>query len=305
MAERLPPLNALRAFEAAARHLSFVKAAKELHVTPGAISQQVKALEDYLGIQLFRRLHKGLRLTEAAQSCLPTLQEGFERLAETIRRLRVRDRVLTVSVAPSIAAKWLVPRLDRFRDVHPGIDVRIDASQRVVDLARDDVDIGIRYGRGNYPGLRTDRLFTEQEAFPVCSPRLLAGPQPLRCPDDLRSHTLLHIVDHTAQTDTWPDWRMWLQAAGVHDIDATRGLQLSASSLLVQAAIEGQGVALVGSVLVADDLAAGRLVRPFELSLSVNFACYVVSLEATADQPSIAAFREWLIEASIESAAAT
>ncbi len=291
----LPPLNALRTFEAAGRHLSFTKAAAELHVTPAAISQQLKTLEDYLGVQLFRRLNKALLLTDAGQACLPGLQEGFDKLAEAVKALRARDarRALTVSVAPSFGAKWLVPRLDRFRDAHPGVDVRIDASHRLVDFVREDVDIAIRYGSGDYPGLRVDRLLTD-EVFPVCSPRLRAGPHPLRVPADLRWHTLLHADWGTGDAGH-PDWRMWLLTAGVGDIDPTRGPQFSLSSMALQAAIEGHGVALGSSVLVADDLAAGRLIKPFDLSFPVSFAYYVVCPETSVDQPRIAAFREWVM----------
>ncbi len=295
MNRHLPPLNALRAFEAAGRHLSFTKAAAELHVTPAAISQQLKTLEDYLGVQLFRRLNKALLLTDAGQACLPGLQEGFDKLAEAVKASRAREarRALTVSVAPSFGAKWLVPRLDRFREACPGVDVHIDACHRLVDLVREDVDIGIRYGPGDYPGLRADRLLTD-EVFPVCSPRLLAGPHPLRVPDDLRWHTLLHVDSATGDA-CCPDWRMWLLTAGVGDIDPTRGPQFSLSSMALQTAIEGHGVALDSSVLVADDLAAGRLIKPFDLSFPVSFAYYVVCPETTADQPRIAAFREWVM----------
>ena len=297
MARRLPPLNALRAFEAAARHLSFTKAAGELHVTPAAISHQVKALEDHFGVPLFRRLTRALLLTDAGQAALPALREGFDRLAEGAERLQVceTDRVLTVSVAPSFGAKWLVPRLDRFRQAHPQVDVRIDATDEVVEFARDGVDVAVRYGAGGYPGLRTDCLFAEV-AFPVCSPALLDGARPLRAPDDLRHHTLLHI-DWKMENETAPNWRMWLLAAGVSDIDPTRGPRFNMDNLSLQAAIEGHGVALAADVLVQDDLAAGRLVKPFELSVggSARFRHYVVSPEATADQPKIAAFREWIL----------
>lgn len=295
MARHLPPLNALRAFEAAGRHLSFSKAAAELHVTPAAISHQVKALEDYLGVQLFRRLNRALLLTEVGQACLPGLQEGFDRLAAAVEASRARDahRPLIVSVAPSFGAKWLVSRLDRFREAHSGIDVRVDATDRLVDFARDDVDIAIRYGAGSYAGLRVEQLLTE-EVFPVCAPRLLEGSNPLVVADDLRWHTLLH-VDYTVTNETWPNWRMWLLAAGVHDVEPTRGPQFSLASMAIRAAIEGHGVTLASSVLVADDLAAGRLVKPFDLSFPGGFAYYVVCSETTADQPKIAAFREWVI----------
>lgn len=295
MTRRLPPLNALRAFEAAGRHLSLTKAAEELHVTPAAIGHQIKALEDYLGVELFRRSNRGLLLTDAGQSCLPGLREGFDRLATAVERARAyhHRRPLTVSVAPSFAAKWLVPRLERFRAAYPGIDVRIDASTRLVDFLREDIDLGIRYGPGNYPGLCVDRLLTE-EVFPVCSPRLLDGPHPLRLPGDLRWHTLLH-VDSAVEDSTWPDWPTWLLSAGVDDIDASRGPRFSLSSMAVQTAVEGHGVVLGSSVLVADDLAAGRLVRPFEHSTPVNFAYYLVCPESNAERPKIAAFRDWLL----------
>ena len=294
MARRLPPLNALRAFEAAARHLSFSKAAAELHVTPAAISHQVKSLEAHLGLPLFRRLNKAVLLTEAGQRCLTGVREGFDRLAEAVERVRTEGAggPLTVTVSPSFAGKWLVPRLDRFRQAHPDIEVRIDASAECVDFTRDEVDIGIRYGTGRYPGLRVDRLMDDR-VVPACSPRLLESPHPLRTPEDLRWHTLLH-VDWTMRDATWPDWRMWLLAAGVRDIDPNRGPKFSQSSMAIQMAIEGHGVTLVEEVLVADDVAAGRLVKPFELSLSPGFAHYVVCLESAADRPKIAAFRDWL-----------
>ena len=297
MERRLPPLNALRAFEAAARHLSLTRAAEELHVTPAAVSHQVKGLEDYLGVKLFRRMNRALLLTDAGQACLPGLRDGFDRLAEAIDAVRARDesRPLTVSVAPSFGAKWLVPRLDRFAQEHPDIDVRIDASMRLADLVREDVDIAVRYGPGGYEGVRVDPLMTE-EVVPICSPRLLEGENALREPQDLCRHTLLHIINPGTEEAGHPDWRMWLRAAGVTDCDASRGPTFSMSSMAVQAAIEGQGVALVGNVLVADDIAAGRLVRPFELSFPVSFAYYILRPLASADRPRVVAFREWLLK---------
>ncbi len=300
MARRLPPLNALRAFEAAARHLSFTKAAEELNVTPAAVSHQVKALEGYVGTPLFRRLTRALLLTDAGQAALPGLSEGFDRLAEAAAQLSARDGegLLTISVAPSFGAKWLVPRLERFRAAHPEIDVRIDANDRVIDMAREAVDVGLRFGSGRYPGYRVDRLFSTEQvrSFPVCSPKLLEGPHGLETPDDLRHHTLLH-QDWSQASEASPDWRMWLLAAGVRDIDPARGPRFSQTSMAVQAAIEGQGVALAEEVIVAGDLASGRLVRPFELSLSdpLHFAYYVASPEAAAEQPKVAAFRAWVL----------
>ena len=304
MFRTLPPLNALRAFEAAARHLSFTKAAEELGVTPAAVSHQIKGLEDFLGVTLFRRLTRALVLTEAAQRALPALREGFTKLAEGSERLRAPadTGVLTVSVDPSIAVKWLVPRLERFHQVYPGLDLRLDANGALVDFARDGVDVGIRYGGGQYPGLRSDLMFAER-VIPVCSPELMKGPHPLRTPEDLRHHTLLHLdwrVEETA-----PNWRMWLLAAGVEGVDASRGPHFNLESMVLQAALEGQGVGLVDAVLAHDDLARGRLVKPFELSVSgeSGFSYYVVTPLARAEEPKIAAFREWVLAEAASSEA--
>ena len=286
---RLPTLNALRAFEAAGRHLSFTRAAQELHVTQAAVSHQIKSLEEQLGMRLFRRGARGLLLTDAGQSYLPSVRDAFAKLAAATERLRARDArgAITVSVLPSFAARWLVPRLPRFRAAQPEIDVRVAADDHLVDFDRDDVDIAIRYGRGDYPGLRTDRLMTE-ELFPVCSPALLAGDPPLEKPEDLARHTLLH-------DDMRLDWTMWLMAAGVEGVDPDRGASFNSSSLVLQAAVDGQGVALGRSALTGDDLAAGRLVRPFAVSLPAEFAYYIVCPEHTADRPGIKTFRDWLL----------
>jgi LysR family glycine cleavage system transcriptional activator len=290
-------LNSLRAFEAAARHLSFTKAAEELNVTPAAISHQIKALEGFLGVVLFRRLTRALRLTDAGQAAFPKVREGFDNLAEAIQILRAEEEtnVLTVSVSPSFGAKWLVPRLDRFRAAHPDLDIRIDATDRLADFQGDNVDVALRYGKGEYPGLRIDKL-ADVEMVPVCGPALLEGPQPLRRPEDLAYHTLLHL-DWILEEQTSPSWRMWLLAAGVPEVDATRGPRFSMESMMVQAAIEGQGVALAKTVLVDGDLAAGRLVMPFDLSVCdpLNFAYYVVSPTQTAEAPKVAAFRTWVL----------
>jgi LysR family glycine cleavage system transcriptional activator len=290
---RLPPLNALRAFEVAGRHLSLTRAAEELHVTPAAVSHQIKSLEDHLGVKLFRRMNRALLLTDAGQACLPGLRDGFQRLAEAVEaaRLQTAKRALTVSVAPSFGAKWLVPRLDHFYAEHPGTDVRVDASTRLADPLREDIDLCIRYGQGDYPGLHVECLMAD-EVIPVCSPELLMGPETLKSPADLRHQTLLHA--DLPFKDGYPDWRMWLAAAGLEDVDVDRGPRFTMASMAVQAAIAGQGVALAGSVLVADDIAAGRLVNPFELRFPVKFAYYVVCPEATVNQPRIVVFRNWL-----------
>ncbi len=299
MARRLPPLNALRAFEAAARHLSFTRAAAELHVTQAAISHQVKALEQHLGRKLFRRLNRALLLTDDAQAYLPSVSRAFTLLNEATGNLLSKKSPgpLTVSALPSFAARWLVPRLGRFRQVRPDIDLRIDPSAELSDFSGDDVDVSIRYGRGKYPGLRTDWLMTE-DIFPVCSPLLLAGAQALREPRDLEHHVLLHDDGHG-------DWRTWLLAAAADGVDPTRGPIFTDSGMLIQAAMAGQGVALARGVLAADELAAGRLVRPFALSLPTEYAYYLVCPQDRAEQPKIAAFRDWLLgEARSESSAA-
>jgi LysR family glycine cleavage system transcriptional activator len=304
MGRQLPPVNALRAFEAAARHLSVTKAAAELHVTPAAVSHQVKSLESWLGVQLFRRLNRRVLLTDAGQTCLRGLRDGFDLLAATVEKVRAQSSsgLLTVSVAPSFAGKWLVTRLDRFRRAHPEIDVRIDASNALTDFERDNVDIGIRYGRGGYPGLRSDRLLSES-VFPVCSPKLMRGRHALRTPHDLAHHTLLHI-DMPVMGETEPSWEMWLLAAGVRGVDWTRGPRFGISSMAIETAIAGQGVVLGSDVLCAADLSGGRLVKPFDVRLALDFGYWVVSPEATAERPKVAAFRDWLLaEAAAHEAA--
>ncbi len=296
MTRRLYPLNALRAFEAAARHLSFVKAADELHVTPAAISHQVKGLEDFLGLQLFRRLPRGLLLTEAGQLFLPELREGFARLDSAIERVCEIDMrgPLMISVAPAFAAKWLVPRLELFGTANPDIDVRISASLAVIDFQRDSFDAAIRLGRGKYPGLTSTRLFDES-VTPMCSPRLLEGDHPLQTPDDLRHHVLLHD-DSLGFDAAAPNWVTWLEAAGVSRISAGRGPHFSHPDHSLQAAIDCAGVVLGWRYLAAADLAAGRLIAPFDLALPMGLGFYLVCPEAHVDRPKVVIFREWLLE---------
>ncbi len=291
---RLPPLNALRAFEAAARHLSFTKAAEELHVTPGAISQQVKSLEEYVGTTLFRRMNRALLLTDDAQACLPALREGFDKLAEATNALNAsesRNR-LAVSAAPSFASKWLVPRLGEFQIQYPEIDVWISADMELVDFIKDGIDVAIRYGSGDYNGLQVERLLTDS-VFPVCSPELLTGAEPLTSPDDLSRFTLLH--DASPDNDeSCPDWTMWLKAAGVAGVDGNRGLRFNQSSLVLEAAISGRGIALAKSTLAADDLAAGRLSKPFDLTLPIDFAYYLVCPRSKATLAKVESFADWM-----------
>ncbi len=290
MSYRLPSLNALRAFEAAARHLSFKEAGRELFVTPGAVSQQVKALEKELGTPLFRRLTRQIVLTEAGQSLLPKVRQAFQLIAASVEGLRPDQSAttLTISTFPAFAAKWLVPHLGSFTEHHPDIDVRIGATPELVDFAREEVDVAIRNGQGEYPGLRSDFLI-HADLFPVCSPEVMRGPHPLREPSDLKHHHLL--INRRAA-----EWELWLRAHGVKGIDLTHGTRFSDNSLVVEAAILGQGVAVSHEPLVADDLAAGRLVRPFPQATPDLFAYYLVYPRAKSDEPKIVVFRDWIVE---------
>ncbi|MGA8707582.1 MAG: transcriptional regulator GcvA [Steroidobacteraceae bacterium] len=294
MRRRLPPLNSLRAFEVVSRHESFRAAAKELHVTAAAVSQQVKALEDHLGRKLLRRRSGGYGLTPEALAGLKYLRDGFEQLSSAVAMMSSGgQRVLTVSAVPSLAAEWLVPRLHRFREQYPELDILLHASEELVDLEHSRVDLGIRYGSGNYPGLTSERLFVD-EIFPVYSPRMLKGRTSIRKPGDLRGQPLIH-TDWIPERGQWPGWTEWVRAAGVTGIDVTKGLRFSDGGLVIQAAVGGQGVALGSKALVREHLAAGRLVRPFKLSLVTEFAYYVVCEKARADEPDLLAFRRWLI----------
>ncbi len=254
---RLPPLNALRAFEAAARHLNFSRAADELSVTPGAVSQQIQNLEDYVGAALFKRTPKGLLLTDAAQTALPALREAFDRLAEAASLLTaaVDGRRLTLTAAPSFAAKWLVPRLGKFEEAQPQVDVWLSAGMEVVDFASGEIDLAIRYGGGRYPGLEVTRLLSET-VIPVVSPGLLEA-NPLNDPSDLTHHVLLHDGSPDAD-DSCPDWAMWLAARGVKNVDGARGPRFNQSSMVIEAAANGRGVALAKRTLAQADLDAGR-----------------------------------------------
>ena len=307
---RLPPLNSLRAFEAAARHLSFKNAARELHVTPGAVSHQVKVLEDSLGIPLFRRLTRKLELTPDGQSLLPKVQEGLRSLAEAVERVRSRGeaRALTVLAPPNFAARWLVPRLAGFTERYPDLDLHLASRPQMID-GRDDSDVTpppdasevaplamVRYGNGRYPAGHVDQLFSAAYV-PVCSPRLLRGQHALRKPADLRHHTLLHD-DTVIEGGARPSWGAWLDAAGVTDIDAARGPHFSDASLSFGAALEGMGVALAMKPLVRSEIEAGRLVVPFNITAPATFSYYLVTPEASAPGSSVGAFRKWLLEES-------
>lgn len=298
MNHRLPPLNSLRAFEAAGRHLSFKKAAQELNVTPAAVGHQIKKLEELLGVQLFQRLNRSLRLTDVGQACLPEITEGFDRLASAVEAIAARDlrTVLTITVAPSFAAKWLIPRLDRFRANYPDIAVRIDTDLRELNLAAAGIDLAVRFGSGEYPGHRVDHLMGE-ELIPVCSPALLRGYSALRSPEDLKHFTLLHIEGETKDVG-WVDWTAWLRAARCIQVDGTPGPRFTQSVMAVQACIEGHGVALAPCSIVGLDLAEGRLVRLFTdiEGIPTTYAYYMVSPGSVATNRNVSAFREWMIQ---------
>src|SRR5476651_1564446 len=299
MTARLPSLNGLRAFEAAARHLSFTVAASELNVTQTAISHQIRRLEQELGIRLFVRQNRALTLTPEAREYLPGVRAAFNDLRLATDRLlrKDNDHVLTVSTLASLAAKWLLPRLSAFQEAHPGIDVRITTSTGLIDFQRDDVDAAIRYGRGQWPHVRADWLMAD-ELFPVCSPALLAGKKPLRQPADLADHVLLHS---SAGNDD--DWRLWLTAAGLPaNLSKQPGVTFDLAFMTVQAAIDGIGVAMGRTSYVEADIAKGRLVVPFEITLPADAGFYLVSPEARADSPKLAAFRQWL-SASVQNKA--
>jgi LysR family glycine cleavage system transcriptional activator len=283
---RLPPLTALRAFEAAGRHANFARAAGELSITPAAVSQQVRSLEDFLGIRLFTRRARGVELTAAGAEYARSLGLLLDQLAlatEQARRTEEPGR-LTIATTPSFAARWLMPRLTGFLELHPEFDVRLSTSNTVADFARQDIDVAVRYGVGRWPGLKAQLLLTA-ELFPVCSPSFRQGSPPLRAPTDLRPRTLLRLA-----IDAWPKW---LEAAGLASRGAT-GPQFSDIGLLIQAAVAGQGVALGQSVIVADDLAAGRLMEPFMLRIPSGQAYYLVAPPEMFQSRKVAAFHRWL-----------
>ena len=277
MSKRLPPLNALRVFDAAARHLSFTRAAEELFVTQAAVSHQIKSLEDFLGLKLFRRRNRSLLLTEEGQSYFLDIKEIFSQLTEATRKLQARSAkgALTVSLLPSFAIHWLVPRLSSFNSAYPGIDVRIQAVDRQEDKLADDVDVAIFYGRGNWPGLRVEKLYAEY-LLPVCSPLLLTGEKPLKTPEDLAKHTLLHDASRR-------DWQTYTRQLGLNHINVQQG------------AIHGQGVALANNVMAQSEIEAGRLVCPFNDVLVSKNAFYLVCHDSQAELGKIAAFRQWIL----------
>jgi LysR family transcriptional regulator, glycine cleavage system transcriptional activator len=295
MLRRLPPLNALKAFEAAARSESFTRAAEELSVTQGAVSHQVKALEATLGIKLFNREHQQLVITEAGRDYLAVIRDALDRIAVGTERLvqRQSSGVLTISTSPDFAAKWLVHRLGRFASSHPGIDLRISATAHHVDFAREDVDLAVRHGDGRWPGLDVVRLCSEQ-LFPVCSPKVVAGRNRITTASDLLKFTILRLDDGKT-------WARWFEAAGVTD-PVVHGPILNHASMLIDAAVDGQGVALARTTLAAWDIINGRLIRPIDVSLRMSNTYWIVCPKVTSSVPKIATFRNWLLAEAAEDA---
>lgn len=286
MPRPLPPLNALRAFEAAARHLSFTRAADELRVTQAAVSHQVKALEARLGVKLFRRLPRGLLLTEEGHSLLPDLRDGFDRLAQAVERVaRGGHGALTISLLTTFAVGWLVPRLPQFQAMHPTIDVRLTTTGRLIDFAVEDVDVAIRYGVGGWRDLRLDKLF-DDVLTPLCGPRFKGK---LRRPEDILSVPLLHEHDGPY------DWPVWFRTMNLPLEKAKKGPGFDSTRVAVHAAMAGAGVAIGAPFLFSDELASGTLSQPFPDVVPNGKAYWLVSPEATADRPKIKAFREWIL----------
>jgi len=290
MIRRLPPLNALRTFEAAARHESFTRAAHELAVTQGAVSQQIKALEAELGVRLFNREHQKLTITETGRQYHAVVRDALDRIAFGTERLvqRQTSGVLTVSTSPDFAAKWLVHRLSRFAESHGEIDLRVSATMHHVDFTREDVDVAVRHGDGRWVGLDAVRLSDEEQLFPVCSPRLIAGRGHKSKPSDLLKFPLLHL-------DSRRDWSRWFEAAGLPDAKPKHGLVMNRASMLIDAAVDGQGVALARTTLAAQDLISGRLVRPFSISLPLSRTYWIVCPLAASTLAKVVTIRNWLM----------
>ncbi len=295
----IPGTRALRTLAAAGRHLNFTRAADELGLTPAAVSYQIKEIEDQLGVVLFTRTSRSIRLTEAGVVLCEAASDALDLVGRAVSRARKMTRgaaLLKVSVDAQFATKWLMRRVERFRARYPDVELRFDISYQVRDFELDDIDVAIRFGTGKYPGLAADRLF-DNVIVPVCSPRVLEAGPPLLEPRDLLNHTLVHI-EWARQGVTWPNWRMWMVAAGVDDFDDSRTVVFGTSSDALQAALDGNAVALADFAMVANDLSEGRLVRPFDLGIRVppEFAYFLVYPKEMADDPRISAFRGWILD---------
>lgn len=295
MKQRHPaPLNALRAFEAAARSLSFQAAAAQLFVTPAAVSHQVRHLEDYLGVKLFHRGHRAVELTAEGKALASSLSELFGQLDLALdQAIAPATANLCVSTMESFAAKWLAPRLHRFHRDCPDLKVRIETGNKHVDFARDGIDVAIRYGPGGYTGAHVERLM-EAPVFPVCAPSLTSdASRPLEQPDDLHHHTLLHDESAAGRSGV-PDWSAWLEASGATRVDATRGPVFASIYLAQEAAVAGHGVALGVAPLVEEDLHRGRLIRPFDHVMDNEYAFWIVRRQEADTRTAVEAFCRWL-----------
>ena len=302
MRRPLPPLNSLRAFEATARHLSFSKAAQELHVTPAALSHQIRGLEEQLALKLFHRRARSIELTEAARTIYPGIRTGFEAIREAVERLdrSKQDRVLVVSSTPGLTAKWLVPRVYKFLALHPDIETRITASVAYANFATDDIDVGIRLSSGVHPDLYVEKL-SDEWLLPLCSPRLLEGEHPLNTAHDLKHFTLIQ-VDLPGVVPTWTDW---MEMAGLDGIDSTRGLRLNVADHALDAASECVGVVLAYKMVAARDIALKRLVVPFGPEIPLpGRAYYFVCAKGQEKRAPIKAFRDWMFSEMQETHAA-
>lgn len=293
----------MRTLAAAGRHLNFTRAADELGLTPAAVSYQIKEIEDQLGVVLFVRSSRAIRLTEAGVVLCDAAVEAIDLMGRAVTRAHKMTRgaaLLKVTADAQFAAKWLMRRVDGFRKLHPDMELRFDISYQIRDFEHDDIDVAIRFGTGKYPGLAADRLF-DNVVVPVCSPRLLASGRLLSEPRDLLHHTLVHI-EWSRQGVTWPNWRMWMAAAGVQDFDDSRTVVFGTSSDAIQAALDGDAVALADFAMVANDLSEGRLVQPFELGIRVppEFAYFLVYPEEAASDPRIVAFRAWILDEAMK-----
>jgi LysR family glycine cleavage system transcriptional activator len=290
MPRRLPPLNSLKSFEAAGRLLSFTRAADELNVTQAAVSHQIKVIEEYLDLSLFIRYPRKLALTEQGKSLLPEVIEAFDKVSNAIGAIRQEpaSKMISVRLAPSFAAKWLSPRLKYFWLQHPEIDLCLYHAHPAVEFDREEIDIAVTYGKGDWPGVVADPILS-LDFYPVCTPAFMSNDRPLSNIDNLRYYSLLHDANY----ECWADW---LKLAGLPEINANKGTIIDDTNVLIQAAVDGQGVALGSSTFVQDLLDSGRLIKPFDITLVNEFAYYVVCPEAHLKNPSVQAFKDWLLD---------
>ena len=290
MPRRLPPLNSLKSFEAAGRLLSFTRAANELNVTQAAVSHQIKVIEDFLGLSLFIRYPRKLALTEQGKLLLPEVIEAFDKVSNAIGAISQESssKMISVRLAPSFAAKWLSPRLKYFWLQHPEIDLCLYHAHPAVEFDREQIDIAVTYGKGDWPGVVADPILS-LDFYPVCTPAFMSNDRPLSNINNLRYYSLLHDANY----ECWSDW---LKLAGLEQINANKGTIIDDTNVLIQAAVDGQGVALGSSTFVQDLLDSGRLIKPFDITLVNEFAYYVVCPEAHLKNPSVQAFKDWLLD---------